>query len=117
MFLNKIDCTSIAPNNKKEHNLNCKTDPITQQHNTINRPLPARKHQRPRVARRLVEKILKGGGREIEQGESVVADVVGVVGPDFPACRLIFWIELIGGDGRVVLGRYWGWAGVDTTFV
>ena len=30
-----------------------------------------------------VEEVLEGGGREVEEGQAVVAKVVGVVGPDF----------------------------------
>ena len=99
-----MEHTSIAANDQEKYNLNREADPIAQQHNTVDRPLPPSEHQRPGVARRLEEKILEGRWSEVEQSQTVVTDVICVIAPYLPSARLVPRIELVRSYGHVVLG-------------
>ena len=103
--LAKQGLTGITPNDQEQHNLDGEADAIRQQHDTIDRPLAAQEKQRRRVARGLVQQVLESRRREVEERQAVVADVVGVVGPDLPACRLVLGVELIWRNGLLVFRR------------
>ena len=96
--------TRVTPNNQEQHNLNSKADPIGYQHNTIDCPVHAREMQNACVSSCLGQQILEGCRRKIEQGQPIVANVVGIVCPDLPSRGLVLGVELVWRNREILAG-------------
>lgn len=90
-----ITLTCITPNDQEDNALDGKADPIAEQNHALNRPIRAGEMNEPGVPGSLAEQILELRRREIEEGQTIVADVVAVICPDLPSRGFVFGIELI----------------------
>lgn len=96
--------TCKTPQEQEHHNLNRKTNPVTQQHNTINRPLQSRESEKLPITSNLIEQVLESSRREIEGSQAIIANVIGVLGivrTDLDLIRLVGGIELVRSNGMV----------------
>ena len=101
--------TSITPNNQEQHNLNSKADAIGHQHNAIDCPIHAGESQSASISSCLRQQVLKGCWCKIEQRQPIVANVVGIVCPNFPARGLVLRVELVWRNRELVVGVLGGY--------